>query len=222
MHDQEDTIVADAEVSTADGTTGAGSETGHPSGKEDGGKPSGKSGKRHSAETKAIDETPDKPDAEPITEARIGELIRQSIAAYAAEQKKAQDEAEKLSTMNAQQRAEYERDSYRDELEALQHEVAVAKMQSTARAMLSEKGIHVPDKLIAAIVTDSADTTKENVEEFAGMYLDAVDAAVREKLRSETPKSGKTAPKMTKEQIFAIKDNVERVKAIQENMELFN
>lgn len=222
MHEEDTAIETAAATEESAAATAAVSSGAEPiqepagdaaSGKQKGGRQSRKAEKPQEAAAGS---------PEPITEARIGELIRQSLADYAAQQKKAQDEAERLSTMNAQQRAEYERDAYRSELEALQRQVAVGRMQGQARQMLAERGIHVPDQLIAAIVTDSADSTKDNVEQFAAMYQDAVEAAVRERLRSQTPKTGKSAPQMTKEQILAIKDDMARVRAIQEHMELFN
>ena len=52
-------------------------------------------------------------------------------------------------------------------------------------------------------------------------FSDAVEAAVKERLRSSTPKTGTPAGKMTKEQIFAITDADERIEAIRSNMDLF-
>ena len=48
-----------------------------------------------------------------------------------------------------------------------------------------------------------------------------MEAAVKERLRSSTPKTGTPAGKMTKEQIFAIADADERIEAIRSNMDLF-
>lgn len=159
--------------------------------------------------------------AEQLTKEQVSGWIRDALTAYTEEQKRARSEAEKLSGMNAQQKAEYERDSYRTQLESLQKQVAVSQMQGTARTMLAEKNIHAPDAMLAAIVTEDAETTKANVEAFAEMYLVAVENGIKERLKSDTPKTGKPASKMTKEQIFAIKDNMQRIRAINENMDLF-
>ena len=53
---------------------------------------------------------------------------------------------------NRHRPAETERDSYKQQLQALQKQVEAAQMQKTAREMLSEKGIHLPDSLVAAVV----------------------------------------------------------------------
>lgn len=62
--------------------------------------------------------------------------------------------------MNGTQRLEYERDSYKDQLAQLQKQMNLAQMQDTARGMLAEKNIHAADGLLAAIVTEDAETTK--------------------------------------------------------------
>lgn len=162
---------------------------------------------------------PEKPTG--VTPEDVFQMIKSAFAEFAKQQKEAQTEAEKLSGMNAQQKVEYERDNYRAQLEDLQKQVTMSKMQGAARTMLAEKNIHVPDSLIAAIVAEEAETTKQNVEEFAQAFTAAVDASVKAKLKSDTPRTGATASKLTKEQIFAIKDNDARIKAINENMDLF-
>ena len=123
--------------------------------------------------------------------------------------------------MNGTQRLEYERDSYKNQLEQLQKQMNLSQMQAAARSMLAEKHIHAADGLICAIVTEDAETTKKNVEDFAKMFTDAVEAAVKEHLKSDTPRTGVPAGKMTKEQIFAISDAEQRIDAIRKNIDLF-
>lgn len=158
---------------------------------------------------------------EALTVDAVSAMVQKMFADYTSKQEAQQTEAEKLAGMNGTQRLEYERDNYKSQLEALQKQVTMGQMQSTARAMLAEKDIHAPDNLIAAIVTADAETTKQNVEDFAKLFSGAVDAAVRQRLKSETPRTGKAAGKMTKEQIFAIADDDKRIDAIRNNMDLF-
>ena len=131
-----------------------------------------------------------------------------------------QSEAKKLSEMTDQQRAETERDSYKQQLHALQKQVEAAQMQKNAREMLSEKGIHLPDSLVASVVAEDAKTTKTQVEAFATLFTEAVENAVKERLKGEPPKTGASG-RMTKEQIFAIPDEGKRLQAIRDNMNLF-
>ena len=152
--------------------------------------------------------------------ALTAEEVSRMIADAVSGLEQRQSEAKKLAEMTDQQRAETERDRYKQQLEDLQKQVDAAQMQQTARGILAEKGIHLPDSLLAQIVTTDAKTTKEQVEAFSKLFTQAVEEAVKERLKGEPPKRG-TSSGMTKEQIFAIKDDAARIKAINENMNLF-
>ena len=152
--------------------------------------------------------------------ALTAEEVSRMIADAVSGLEQRQSEAKKLAEMTDQQRAETERDRYKQQLEDLQKQVDAAQMQQTARGILAEKGIHLPDSLLAQIVTTDAKTTKEQVETFSKLFTQAVEEAVKERLKGEPPKRG-TSSGMTKEQIFAIKDDAARIKAINEHMHLF-
>lgn len=154
--------------------------------------------------------------AETLTAEAVSQMIVEAFQGF--EQR--QSEAKKLAEMTDQQRAETERDSYKQQLQALQKQVEAAQMQKTAREMLSEKGVHLPDSLVAAVVAEDAKTTKTQVEAFATLFTEAVENAVKERLKGEPPKTG-TSGRMTKEQIFAIPDEGKRLQAIRDNMNLF-
>lgn len=156
-----------------------------------------------------------------MTAEAVAALVQSALRDFAQQQQAQQTEAEKLAGMNGTQRLEYERDNYKNQLEQLQKQMNLSQMQATARAMLAEKHIHATDGLISAIVTEDAETTKKNVEDFAKMFTDAVEAAVKERLKSDTPRTGVPAGKMTKEQIFAISDAEQRIDAIRKNIDLF-
>ena len=81
--------------------------------------------------------------AEALTAEAVSQMIAEAFQGF--EQR--QSEAKKLAEMTDQQRAETERDSYKQQLQALQKQVEAAQMQKTAREMLSEKGIHLPERL---------------------------------------------------------------------------
>ena len=156
-----------------------------------------------------------------MTAEAVAALVQNALRDFAQQQQAQQTEAEKLAGMNGTQRLEYERDSYKNQLEQLQKQMNLSQMQAAARSMLAEKHIHAADGLICAIVTEDAETTKKNVEDFAKMFTDAVEAAVKERLKSDTPRTGVPAGKMTKEQIFAISDAEQRIDAIRKNIDVF-
>lgn len=153
----------------------------------------------------------------------VDNIINQKFAEWQKKQEKAVDEAKKLSAMNAQQKAEYERDKLQKELDEYKRQASLAEMTKTARKMLSENGITVSDELLSMLVTTEAEETKAAVDGFAKAFTEAVESAVKERLKGEPPRKGSGgAVAMTKEQIMAIKDPELRQKKMLENKELFN
>ena len=152
----------------------------------------------------------------------VNKIIDQKFAEWQKKQDKAVDEAKKLSAMNAQQKAEYERDKLQKELDEYKRKDSIAEMTKTARKMLSDSGITIPDDLLGMMVTTDAEETKAAVDGFAKAFTEAVEAAVKERLKGEPPRRGSGTPGMTKEQIAAIKDPELRQKAMLENKHLYN
>lgn len=131
-------------------------------------------------------------------------------------------EAEKLAQMTSEEKAEYRAKKAEQELADLKKQIALGDMAKTARKMLSEENITVPDEIIMNLVSDDAEKTKSSVEAFAKVFKDAVQAAVKESLKGNPPKAstGGTTT-VTREQILAVKDRAERQRLIAENPQLF-
>lgn len=130
-------------------------------------------------------------------------------------------EAEKLAKMTKEEKSEYRARKAEKELEELKKMNARSEMAKTARKMLADENINIPDELLSNLIADNADGTKDAVESFAKMYKDAVQAAVKEAIKGNPPKAGNGGNTITKEQIMNIKDPAERQKMIMENMSLF-
>lgn len=130
-------------------------------------------------------------------------------------------EAEKLAKMTKEEKAEYKNRKLEKELEDLKRQNAVTEMAKTARKMLADEEINIPDELLGHLVSESAEDTKAAVESFSRMYKTAVQAAVKDALKGNPPKGGTGGKTMTKEQIMAISNPVERQRLIAENIALF-
>ena len=130
------------------------------------------------------------------TDDDVDRIVKTRLAREREQAKKEKEEAEKLAEMNAQQKAEYERDQLKKELAELKRKDALAEMSKVARKMLTEKGINIADELLAVMVTTDAAETKLNIEVFAKMYKADVEAAVKAKLKGESPRvgSGNSSP----------------------------
>lgn len=126
----------------------------------------------------------------------------------------------KLADMNAQQKAEYERDKYQQELAEYKAREALSKMSSTARKMLAEQDISIADDVIAMLVSTDAEKTNAAIKGFTEAFNNAVAAAVKKKLGGKEPRTG-SEKHITKDDILKIKDPAARQQAIAENIELF-
>lgn len=150
----------------------------------------------------------------------VDRLISRKFAEWQAKKEQEISEAQKLADMNAQQRAEYERDKLQKELDAYKMRETLAEMAKTARSMLAQQDIHISDELVSALVTEDAQTTADNVQNFAKAFQSAVSQSVEQKISHKEPKIGDSKT-ITKKDIMAIKDTAARQKAIAENIELF-
>lgn len=154
----------------------------------------------------------------------LDEILGKRFARWQKEQQKAVDEAQKLATMNATQKAEYERDQLKKELDEYKRKDSIAEMSKTARNMLAEGGISVSDGLLSMLVTTNAEETKAAVDGFKKAFTEAVEKAVEERLKGNPPTKGTSggASAMTKDAIMAIKDPELRQRKMLENKHLFN
>lgn len=156
------------------------------------------------------------------TDADVEELINKKFAEWAKRQKKTEDEAARLAGMNAQQRAEHERDELEQKYNDLLKQNTIATLTVQARKMLSDGGVNgIPDELVAVLVTEDADTTKANVDAFVKLFKQSVQEAVKNANRKPSPKTGATGGTLTKADILKVEDINERQKLIRENMDLF-
>lgn len=154
------------------------------------------------------------------TDADLDRIINQKFAAWQKQQEKKLSEAERLGKMSEAEKASERIRQLEERLAAADKKEAVAAMTRQARAILADKNIHVDDSLLANLIADDAETTKASVEAFISLFQSAVDKAVKEALKGETPKTG-TPSGLTAEQIMQIKNRAERQQKIRENMHLF-
>lgn len=168
---------------------------------------------------KPNDPKPDKTEKK-YSDEDLDKIIGKRFAKWQQEQEKKISEATKLAEMNAQEKAEYERDQLQKQLDELKQANTRAEMAKTARKMLSDDGLNIPDDLIGMLITDEADGTKGNIEQFSKLFKDAVQDAVKDALKGKAPKKGSSTG-VTKEDILKIQNTAERQKAIAEHIDLF-
>ena len=130
-------------------------------------------------------------------------------------------EAERLAQMTAEQKATYRADNAEKDLAELKRQLSLQDMARTARKMLSDQHISMPDDIIMALVSEEAGKTKESVEAFAKSFKEAVQDGVKEALRGNPPKATRSDKQVTRDEILKIKDAETRRRLIAENSHLF-
>lgn len=75
-------------------------------------------------------------------------------------------EAEKLAQMTKEEKAEYKASKLEKELEELKRQNARSDMAKTARKMLADEEINIPDELLVNLVAEDADGTRKRLKHF--------------------------------------------------------
>lgn len=181
-----------------------------------------------SQEGKTKEADPPKPDdkggEKKYTDADIDKIVNTRLAREREKHQKDVDEAKKLGEMGAQERAEYERDQLKKELDALKKETARNGMAKEARKMLAAEDITIPDTLVSMLITTEAESTKQNVNDFAKIFKEAVQDAVKDALKGKAPsmggKSTITKAELDKK-LKTIASPYERQRLIAEHIDLY-
>lgn len=177
-----------------------GDDGGDPSGGDDGNPgddPAGDDGKKYSDED-------------------VNKILNKKFAEWEKKQAKKISEAKKLANMTAEEQLK----ALQSELDSMKKDKTRSELASAARGILAESDIQVPDNLIANLIGEDAETTKENVAAFSKVFKAAVQEGVKEALKGKTPPSGGSST-LTKEEIMNVKNLKERQKLIKENIHLF-
>lgn len=136
----------------------------------------------------------------------------------------ARTEAEKLAKMNAEQKAQYEKDKKEKELADREATLTKRELKTTAKETLTSKNL--PLSLAEVLNYNSAEDCNKSIESVETAFREAVAAAVDEKLRGgKTPKKAPEGTQIfTKEQITAMSpDEINKNWAsVQESMKNFS
>mgnify|MGYP001286531456 CR=1 FL=1 len=174
-----------------------------------------------STEPKAALQTEPKEPTAKYTDDDVNKLINQKFAEWQKKKDAELDEAKKLAEMSAQQKAEHERDELQKQLDVLKGEQTKSALTKQARKMLEDQGINVSDDLVTMMIGKDAESTKASIDSFAKRFKEEVKKAVTDALKGNGPKTGNTSGNITKQEILAVKNRIERQKLINEHMDLF-
>ncbi|MBE1554798.1 DUF4355 domain-containing protein [Sporosarcina limicola] len=100
----------------------------------------------------------------------------------------AKTEAEKLAKMNADQKADYERQKREDEMTKREGNITRRELRATALESLAEKGL--PKQLADILVFTDAESTNASLDAVEKAFRESVEAGVNERLKGKPPKDG--------------------------------
>lgn len=174
-----------------------------------------------STENSAQNELKTEPEKK-YTDEDIDKIINKKFAEWQKKQQKAVDEAAKLAGMNAQEKAEHERDELQKQLDAYKRKDTLSEMAKTVRAYAEAEQVSIPEEVVSILTTDDADATDANVKAYTKAFKAAVQAEVKAQLtRAKVPSASSGTGALTKADIEKIADPIARQKAIRENIELY-
>lgn len=180
------------------------------------------SGAQEEAKTQTFDEVLANKDYQAEFDKRISKALDTARSKWEAERKANEDEAKKLAKMNAEQKAQHEKEQLEKRIAELETERTLNTMRLTAQSMLAEKGLTISNAVIDQIVSTDAEKTKIAVDEFGDAVQKMLSDMLEERLKGTTQKRGTNFNAMTKEEILSIKDRQERQRLIAENIALFS
>jgi hypothetical protein len=156
--------------------------------------------------------------AKTFTQDEVNKIVSQRLERQKEQLKAKEDEAKKLSRMNAEQKANYELEKANKRAEEAVAKLARYEMRDSAKQMLADGGFNNADNgLLDLVVTDTAESTQANVN----VLLTAIEA-IREDERNkllagETPRvSGKKVKPLTPNDLIKLKP-ADRIKFQREN-----
>ena len=158
------------------------------------------------------------------TDAEVNALIDKKFAEWSkksAAKSRAAEKAAELEKMTAEEKSAAKIKELEDKLTAMEKKEAIAAMTKSAHKILADEKITLPEEIISVLVTEEAESTKENISGFVKVFRAAVDAEVKARMAGKQPKAGSTKTTMTKEEILKIADPIERQKQIKKNISLF-
>ena len=136
---------------------------------------------------------------------------------YATKLEAEKSEAEKLAKMSEGERFKVELAKEREAFEAERQ--AFQRMQLEAQAVkeLSNEGLSTD--LAQFVMADNAETIQQNIATFKGLFQQAIEQAVDERLKGRTPSTGTSSSSVNAKELAKMSYS-ERLQALKENPNL--
>ena len=157
-------------------------------GAQPGTEPTPEPGSEPGAEPKSFDELLKDKAYQSEFDKRVAKALETAKGKWQTEQQKAieeaKTEAEKLAKMNAEQKAQYEREKQEADYQKRLADLNARELKATAKETLASEGL--PLELAEVLNYTDAETCKSSIEAVKTAFQSAVEKAVNEKLKDLT------------------------------------
>lgn len=127
---------------------------------------------------------------------RIANALQTAKSKWDEEKQEEISNAEKLAKMSAAERKEAEDKAKQETLDKREKELNMREYRYEAKHQLEENGL--PDSFVDMVLSEDAETIKNNIGAIKAEFDKSIEAAVNERLKGKTPQTGGTAGKFNK------------------------
>lgn len=163
----------------------------------------------------------------PEQQKEIDRIIAERLIRQATKSEQEKNEAKRLASLSAEEKAQEQLNSLSKKLEEIEKQNTFYTMKDEANKIFSDNGIkNIDDNIAKMVVCSTAEETLEKTTAFIELVNKVADEKLAEKLKGKPLNvTGQTdlskTNTLTQKEIFSIKNNAERKKAIEDNIEIF-
>lgn len=124
-----------------------------------------------------------------FTRDEVNKMIAAEKRKASEEAARERDEAERLSKMDEDERAQFERKKAEERAAKAEAELNAYRMKDTASKMAVEKGVPLPLLDLIDFHEADADRVKSSIEKMAAAFQKAIESGVNERLKQRPPET---------------------------------
>lgn len=145
-------------------------------------------------------EPPAEPKQPTLTQADFDRAVSKMYENFEQKFSKKQEEAAKLASMNAEEKARYEIEQSKKEVEEMKKSFTLQQNKNECMKILADKSIDV--SLADFVVAEDAETMKKNIDLIDKAFKKSVEDEVNKRLKGSTPKKDIGMPKEINKETF--------------------
>ena len=166
-----------------------------------------------------VEEVVEQPEQVTFTQADLDREISKRFEKWQLKAEKQTEEATKLASMNAEEKARYEIEQSRKEIEGMRRDYTIQQNKNECMKILSERNIDVA--LADFVVAEDAETMKENIDKIDKAFKKSVEEEINRRLKGFTPKKDLNMPNEINKETFSKMSLDQQTEIYNTNRELY-